>query len=114
MMSSVRQWLDALGLSQYADAFEATDVDIDPLPDLNDQVLKDIGVASAGRRLRINRRLGSARRGEVSAAESFRRQLADSGKNRCILQHYRRRTSPNPFWRDILNRTVHVLLIPDI
>ena len=53
MMSSVRQWLDALGLSQYVDAFEANDVDIDLLPDLNDQVLKDIGVASAGHRLRL-------------------------------------------------------------
>ena len=48
MTSSIRQWLEALGLSQYADVFEANDIDVSLLPDLNNQVLKDIGVASAG------------------------------------------------------------------
>ena len=45
--------MEALGLPQYADAFEANDIDADLLPRLNDQILKDIGVASAGHRLRI-------------------------------------------------------------
>ena len=53
MTTSTRQWLEALGLSQYADVFEANDVDADLLSHLSDQVLKDIGVASAGHRLRI-------------------------------------------------------------
>jgi hypothetical protein len=30
-MSKVREWLEAMGLVQYADAFEANDIDIDLL-----------------------------------------------------------------------------------
>jgi hypothetical protein len=52
-MSEVRKWLEAIGLVQYADAFEANDLDIDLLTQLDDAVLKDIGVSSAGHRLRI-------------------------------------------------------------
>ena len=52
-MSEVREWLEAIGLVQYADAFEANDIDIDLLGQVDDQTLKDIGVSSAGHRLRI-------------------------------------------------------------
>jgi class 3 adenylate cyclase/predicted ATPase len=52
-MSAVRDWLEAIGLSQYADAFEANDIDMDLLGQVDDQTLKDIGVSSAGHRLRI-------------------------------------------------------------
>jgi class 3 adenylate cyclase len=52
-MSEVRKWLEAIDLAQYADAFEANDLDIDLLGQIDDQVLKDIGVSSAGHRLRI-------------------------------------------------------------
>src|SRR4029077_5493839 len=52
-MSDVRKWLEAIDLAQYADAFEANDLDIDLLGQVDDQVLKDIGVSSAGHRLRI-------------------------------------------------------------
>jgi hypothetical protein len=51
-MSAVRHWLEAIGLAQYADAFEANDIDTDLLTQIDDQVLKDIGVSSAGHRLR--------------------------------------------------------------
>jgi hypothetical protein len=49
----VRDWLETIGLGQYADAFEANDIDTDLLIRLDDQLLKDIGVASAGHRLRL-------------------------------------------------------------
>jgi class 3 adenylate cyclase len=52
-MSEVRKWLGAIGLAQYADAFEANDIDMDLLSQVDDQMLKDIGVSSAGHRLRI-------------------------------------------------------------
>ena len=52
-MSEVRKWLEAIDLAQYADAFVANDLDIDLLGQVDDQVLKDIGVSSAGHRLRI-------------------------------------------------------------
>src|SRR5215471_17078316 len=46
-MSAVRNWLEEIGLAQYADAFEANDIDTDLLTQIDDQVLKDIGVSSA-------------------------------------------------------------------
>ena len=46
-MSAVRNWLEEIGLSQYADAFEANDIDMDLLTRVDDQLLKDIGVSSA-------------------------------------------------------------------
>jgi class 3 adenylate cyclase len=52
-MNQVRTWLAAIGLSQYADAFETNDIEMDLLGQLDDQMLKDIGVVSAGHRLRI-------------------------------------------------------------
>ncbi len=52
-MSDVRTWLARIGLHQYADAFEANDLEMDLLKDVDDQMLKDIGMTSAGHRLRI-------------------------------------------------------------
>ena len=52
-MSDVRTWLAGIGLSQYAGAFEANDVEMDLLKDVDDQALKDIGVTSTGHRLRL-------------------------------------------------------------
>jgi class 3 adenylate cyclase len=52
-MSEVRKWLDSIGLAQYGDAFETNDLDIDLLGQVDDQLLKDVGVLSAGHRLRI-------------------------------------------------------------
>lgn len=53
MTTTIRAWLDGIGLSQYADAFEANDLEHDLLAHVDDAVLKDIGVASVGHRLRI-------------------------------------------------------------
>ena len=52
-MTEIRKWLGAIGLSQYADDFEANDIDMDRVKQVDDQLLKDIGVARAGHRLRI-------------------------------------------------------------
>ena len=52
-MSAVRNWLEAVGFGQYADAFEDNDIDMDLLARIDDQLLKDIGVSSAGHRLRL-------------------------------------------------------------
>jgi len=52
-MSEIREWLETIGLGQYGDAFEANKIDLDLLGQVDDQMLKDIGVASAGHRLRI-------------------------------------------------------------
>jgi class 3 adenylate cyclase/tetratricopeptide (TPR) repeat protein len=52
-MSEIRKWLEAIGLGQYGDAFEANKIDMDLLGQVDDQILKDIGVSAAGDRLRI-------------------------------------------------------------
>jgi class 3 adenylate cyclase/tetratricopeptide (TPR) repeat protein len=52
-MSEIRKWLEAIGLSEYGDAFEVNKIDMDLLGQVDDQILKDIGVSAAGDRLRI-------------------------------------------------------------
>jgi hypothetical protein len=55
-MSNVRKWLEAIRLAQYGDIFESNDLDIDLLRQVDDQILRDVGVSSAGHRLRIRMR----------------------------------------------------------
>ena len=88
-MSEIRKWLEAIGLGQYADAFETNDIDMDLLRQVDDQMLKDIGVASAGHRLRIRNAIAklapvptaevnlsvTAPTHETTAASAERRQL---------------------------------------
>ncbi len=54
-MTDVRQWLEELGLSQYAAAFEENEIDLDLVCDLDDAALKDLGVAVMGHRVRLAR-----------------------------------------------------------
>ncbi len=51
-MSDIRQWLEELGLGQYADAFEAEQIDLDAARHLTDDVLKDLGLPT-GPRLKL-------------------------------------------------------------
>jgi class 3 adenylate cyclase/predicted ATPase len=88
-MSEVRSWLEAMGLAQYADAFEANEIDMDLLRHLDDQILKDIGVSAAGHRIRIRNAIANlssvvtsdakatvaANAPEMPAASAERRQL---------------------------------------
>jgi class 3 adenylate cyclase len=68
--SEVRKRLDTIGLAQYADAFETNDLDIDLLGQVDDQLLKDIGVSSAGHRLRIRNAIAKLRQQEKSVSSS--------------------------------------------
>jgi class 3 adenylate cyclase/tetratricopeptide (TPR) repeat protein len=52
-MSEIRKWLEAIGLGQYADAFETNDIDMDLIRQIDDQALRDLGMTSAGHRLRV-------------------------------------------------------------
>ena len=49
-MQQVADWLERLGLSQYARCFAENDISFVVLPDLTDQDLEKIGVASLGHR----------------------------------------------------------------
>jgi hypothetical protein len=37
-MSEIRQWLEAIGLAQYGDAFEANKIDMDLLRQVDDHI----------------------------------------------------------------------------
>ncbi len=52
-MTDVRQWLDSLGLDQYAEAFDENAVGWEQLPKLDHDILKDIGVKAAGHRMKL-------------------------------------------------------------
>jgi class 3 adenylate cyclase/tetratricopeptide (TPR) repeat protein len=49
-MSDLRAWLSANKLEQYADAFEANDIDLDVLPELTEADLAALGVSLGNRR----------------------------------------------------------------
>ena len=54
-MNAIRDWLTGIGLEQYADAFEAEEITEELLPDLDHDLLKEIGVSTLGHRLKILR-----------------------------------------------------------
>jgi hypothetical protein len=54
-MQQVAEWLEKLGLGQYAQRFAENDITFSILPDLTDQHLEKIGVASLGHRLQLLR-----------------------------------------------------------
>jgi predicted ATPase/class 3 adenylate cyclase len=88
-MSEIRNWLESIGLHQYADAFEANEIGMDLLAQVDDQMLKDIGVSIGGHRLRIRNAIAksaitpvaevnlssTAPPNETTAASAERRQL---------------------------------------
>ena len=45
-MQQITDWLEKLGLSEYAQRFAENGIDLNILTDLTDQDLKDLGVAS--------------------------------------------------------------------
>ncbi|MEO0999468.1 MAG: AAA family ATPase [Pseudomonadota bacterium] len=85
-MSPIRDWLEALGLSRYAETFEENEIDLDLLGELDHDALKELGVTVLGHRLKILKAAaGPAPAGETPAApapapaaaevEAERRQL---------------------------------------
>jgi hypothetical protein len=52
-MQQVADWLEKLGLGQYAQRFAENDIDFALLTKLNDTDLKELGVTSLGHRKRL-------------------------------------------------------------
>src|SRR5580698_3642994 len=79
-MSELRDWLSRHGFEQYAEIFEANDIDLDILPELSERDLEQLGV-SMGNRLRLRKALAerdSAPTGPSAAdapGEAERRQV---------------------------------------
>ena len=53
MSDRVTKWLEQLGLGEYAAVFAENDIDWELLAELDQETLKEIGITSAGHRLRI-------------------------------------------------------------
>ena len=53
-MQAIADWLEKLGMSEYAERFAENRIDLSVLPDLTDQHLKDLGIA-LGDRLKMLR-----------------------------------------------------------
>ncbi|MGD8838787.1 MAG: adenylate/guanylate cyclase domain-containing protein, partial [Gammaproteobacteria bacterium] len=70
MSARISEWLQDLGLGQYADRFEANDIDWDLLADIDHQALKDIGIESVGHRIRILKAIGNSDRPAAEKAPS--------------------------------------------
>ena len=49
-MQQIADWLEKLGMSEYAQRFAENDIDVSVLRDLTDQDLKEIGVSLGHRR----------------------------------------------------------------
>ena len=54
-MQQIADWLQKLGLGQYAQRFAENDINFAILSDLTDQDLKELGVASLGHRRQLLR-----------------------------------------------------------
>src|SRR6266567_2650111 len=53
-MDDLQQWLERIGLAQYADVFAKNDIDWETLPELNEQDLEKLGVSLGHRKKLIN------------------------------------------------------------
>src|SRR6266478_6440624 len=81
MAGALRLWLEQIGLAQHAETFAANDIDLDVLPELGDDDLKELGL-SLGHRRRLQRALaeGTSERivdaaPETPSRDAERRQL---------------------------------------
>src|SRR6516165_8288499 len=78
-MHQVTDWLEKLGMSEYAQRFADNDIDFSILGDLTDQDLKDLGVASLGHRRKILRAIAELGRPETTAAPPATGRASQSG-----------------------------------
>jgi class 3 adenylate cyclase len=68
-MQQVADWLGKLGLGQYAQPFAENDINFAILPDLTDQDLKELGVASLGHRRQLLRAIIELNSGETGTPQ---------------------------------------------
>jgi len=87
-MTEIAFWLQKLGLGQYVQGFAENDIDFRVLPDLTDQDLKDLGVASLGHRRLLLRAITELKVDEqvptVSAAKVTSSEKTDTAERRQV------------------------------
>src|SRR5499427_1565218 len=90
-MQQIADWLEKLGLGQYAQRFAENDIDFDVLNDLTDQDLEKIGVTSLGHRRKLLRAITNLKGVEqitaavgVAAAPRTTPRVVDSAERRQV------------------------------
>jgi hypothetical protein len=78
-MQQIAEWLERLGLVQYAQRFAENDISFSVLPDLTDQDLREIGV-SLGHRRQLLRAISELTGREKDAPKAARLVLCASAK----------------------------------
>ncbi|MCG8543843.1 MAG: AAA family ATPase [Alphaproteobacteria bacterium] len=76
MASSVRDWLESIGLEQYSETFEDNDLDLDVVADLSESDIKGLGITSLGHRKRLLHAIDALRSQRASTGS---RSPADTG-----------------------------------
>ena len=79
-MGTITEWLNALGLSEYAQRFAENDIELDILPELTDRHLKDLGV-SLGHRLKMLRAIRELGRDGATVREDRRGAASPSHRH---------------------------------
>ena len=68
-MQQIADWLEKLGMSEYAERFAESDIDTSVLRDLTDQDLKELGVSLGHRRKMLACDCGACQcRSDIAAA----------------------------------------------
>jgi hypothetical protein len=90
-MQQIADWLQNIGLGQYAQRFVENDIDFDILSDLTDQDLEKMGVTSLGHRRKLLRAIANLKGGEeitpgvaVAAAPPATSRGADTAERRQV------------------------------
>jgi class 3 adenylate cyclase len=83
-MQQIADWLDKLGLGQYAQRFAENDIDFDILSDLTDQDLEKIGVTSLGHRRKLLRAIANLKAVAVTAAPPPTPRAVDTAERRQV------------------------------
>jgi class 3 adenylate cyclase len=77
-MQQVADWLQKLGLGQYAQRFAENDISFSILPDLTDQDLKELGVASLGHRRQLLRAIAELKGDETIAPKPTNENISSA------------------------------------
>src|SRR5471032_91274 len=82
-MSDLRDWLRRNKFEQYADAFEANDIDLDILPELTENDLETLGV-SLGNRRRLMKAVAERASGADKSAPKVARDSSGEAERRQV------------------------------
>ena len=113
-MQEIADWLEKLGMSEYAERFAENDIDASVLPHLTDQSLKELGV-SLGHRLKILAAIRELSGPTPAASEpptapaepkskdtAERRQVTVMSRTLSVQQHFLRDMDPEDL-REIIS-----------